>query len=54
MSFLRPVHAGAGDLVATGRTLRRGRRAAFAEGEVRDADGRLVATASATLLVFPR
>jgi acyl-coenzyme A thioesterase PaaI-like protein len=30
-----------------------GRRAAFADGEVRDADGRLIATASSTCLVFP-
>ncbi|MBA3524677.1 MAG: PaaI family thioesterase [Geodermatophilaceae bacterium] len=54
VSYLRPVHTGAGDLIANERTLRRGRRAAFAEGEVRDAEGRLVATASSTLLVFPR
>jgi acyl-coenzyme A thioesterase PaaI-like protein len=30
-----------------------GRRVAFAEGEVRDAAGRVVATASSSLLVFP-
>lgn len=54
VSYLRPVHAGAGDLLANGRTLRRGRRAAFAEGEIRDTEGRLVATASSTLLVFPQ
>jgi acyl-coenzyme A thioesterase PaaI-like protein len=29
-----------------------GTRAAFAEGEVRDRDGRLIATATSTLLVF--
>ena len=52
VSYLRPVRAGDGELIATGRVTRRGRRAGFAEGEVRDAQGRLVATASSTCLVF--
>jgi acylpyruvate hydrolase len=34
-----------GELVATGRVMRRGAKVAFAEGEVRGADGRLIATA---------
>lgn len=53
VSYLRPVRAGEGDLVATGRVTKPGRRAAFSEGEVRDEAGRLVATASGTCLVFP-
>lgn len=53
VSYLRAVRAGEGDLRATGRVTKPGRRAAFAEGEVRDAQGRLVATASSTCLVFP-
>ncbi len=53
VNFLRPVRAGEGELTATGRVTKPGRRAAFAEGEVRDAAGRLVATASSTCLVFP-
>jgi fumarylpyruvate hydrolase len=40
--------AGAGRLFATGRLLRRGRHVAFAGGEVRDAAGKLIATASGT------
>ena len=53
VSYLRPVRLGEGDLVAVGRVTKPGRRAAFADGEVRDGQGRLVATASSTLLVFP-
>lgn len=52
-SFLRPVSAGSGPLTCTGRVIKPGRRVAFAEGEVVDADGRTVATASGSVLVFP-
>jgi uncharacterized protein (TIGR00369 family) len=53
VSYLRPVRAGEGDLLARGWVTRRGRRASFAEGEVTDQQGRTVATASSTCLVFP-
>ncbi len=53
VSYLRPVRHGEGELRAVGRVTKPGRRAAFAEGEVRDAQDRLVATASSTCLVFP-
>lgn len=53
VSYLRAVRLGEGDLTATGRVTKPGRRAAFAEGEVRDQQGRLVATGSSTCLVFP-
>jgi uncharacterized protein (TIGR00369 family) len=53
VSYLRPVRHGEGELTATGRVTKPGRRAAFVEGEVRDERGRLVATASSTCLVFP-
>jgi uncharacterized protein (TIGR00369 family) len=49
---LRPVRHGDGKLTATGRVTKPGRRAAFADGEVRDEDGRLIATASSTCLSF--
>lgn len=52
VSYLRPVRAGEGELTAVGRVTRRGRRVSFAEGEVRDAQRQLVATASSTCLVF--
>ncbi|WP_285725463.1 PaaI family thioesterase [Psychromicrobium xiongbiense] len=54
VSYLRPVLATTGELTAIGRVTKPGSRAAFAEGEVRDAAGKLVATASSTLLVFPQ
>ncbi|BDZ48450.1 aromatic compound degradation protein PaaI [Frondihabitans sucicola] len=52
VNYLRPLSADSGELTAIGRVTKPGRRAAFAEGEVRDAAGRLIATASSTLLVF--
>jgi uncharacterized protein (TIGR00369 family) len=53
VSYLRSVHAASGPLTAVGTVVKPGRRVAFAEGEVRDAAGRTVATASSSLLVFP-
>lgn len=53
MSYLRPVTRDSGELVTVGTVTKPGRRAAFAEGTVHDGAGRLVATASSTLLVFP-
>ena len=53
VSYLRPVRADSGELTARGWVTRRGRRASFAEGEVRTPDGKVVATASSTCLVFP-
>ena len=53
VSYLRPVTADSGELTARGWVARAGRRAAFGEGDVRTADGKVVATASSTCLVFP-
>ena len=53
VNYLRAVHAASGPLTAIGRVVKPGRRVAFAEGEVLDAAGRTVATASSSLLVFP-
>ena len=53
VNYLRAVHATSGPLTAVGRVVKPGRRVAFAEGEVLDAAGRTVATASSSLLVFP-
>ena len=53
VNYLRAVHASSGPLTAIGRVVKPGRRVAFAEGEVIDAQGRTVATASSSLLVFP-
>jgi uncharacterized protein (TIGR00369 family) len=53
VNYLRAVHATSGPLRAEGRVVKPGSRVAFAEGEVTDAAGRTVATASGSLLVFP-
>jgi len=52
VSFLRAVHAHSGLLTVHGWVPRPGRRAAFAEADVRTPDGKLVATASSTCLVM--
>ena len=51
VSYLRPVQAG-DELTAHGWVTKPGRRVAFAEGDVRDAEGRIVATGSSTLLIM--
>jgi uncharacterized protein (TIGR00369 family) len=53
VNYLRPVLATSGTLTAVGIVTKPGRRAAFADCTVTDSEGRLVATASSTLLVFP-
>lgn len=52
VSYLRPVRAGTGPVTATGRVTKEGRRVAFADGEVRDAEGRVLATAQSSFLVL--
>lgn len=52
VSYLRAIYGDSGELRAVGRVTKPGKRAAFAEGEVRDAEDRLVATATSTCLVF--
>jgi len=53
VSYLRPVHAYTGRLTAVGVVTKPGSRVAFADATVHDSTGKLVATASSTLLVFP-
>jgi uncharacterized protein (TIGR00369 family) len=52
VNYLRATTADSGHLTATGTVRRVGRRIGFAEAELVDAQGRLVATASSTLLIF--
>jgi uncharacterized protein (TIGR00369 family) len=52
ISYLRPVHAHSGEIVAHGWVTKPGRRVAFAEGDVRDGDGRLLASGSSSLLII--
>jgi uncharacterized protein (TIGR00369 family) len=53
VSYLRPVLVSSGRLTAVGIVTKPGRRAAFVDATVTDSSGKLVATASSTLLVFP-
>lgn len=53
VNFLRPVTAHNGPLTSTWRVTKLGRRVAFAEAEVADNNGKTVATASGSLLIFP-
>jgi uncharacterized protein (TIGR00369 family) len=52
VSFLRPLRAGAGELVVSGQALRVGGRVAFAEAHARDSEGELVGHATSSLAVF--
>lgn len=52
INYLRGVHAHSGELRARGWVTKPGRRVAFADGDVRDAEGKLVATATGSCLVL--
>lgn len=54
VAYHRAMTAATGPVRAEGRVVQLGRRAAFAEGTLKDARGRLYATATSTLLVFDR
>ncbi|WP_411700664.1 PaaI family thioesterase [Conyzicola sp.] len=53
VSYLRAVSTTTGPLTVVGTVTKPGSRVAFAEAIVLDGQGRTVATASSTLLVFP-
>lgn len=53
VSYLRSVRADSGPLTCVGTVSKAGNRVAFADGTVTDANGKLVATATGSLLVFP-
>jgi uncharacterized protein (TIGR00369 family) len=52
-SFLRPAMADGGALRGVGQVVKWGRTIAFTEGEIRDAEGRLLAKASGTAMPTP-
>ncbi len=54
VSYLKPILGDTGPLRAEGRVVSMGRRAAFAEGKLVDANGKVYATATSTLLVWER
>ncbi len=51
VSFLRAIHGDTGPIRAVGRVVKEGSRIAFAEGEIRDSAGKLLATASGTCVI---
>jgi uncharacterized protein (TIGR00369 family) len=53
VNFLRAITSDTGKLRAHGWVTKPGKRAAFAEADLRDAEGRVYATASSTCLVYP-
>lgn len=53
-AFHKPVTAATGRVRAEGRVISIGRRVAFAEARLVDADGKLLASATSTLLVMER
>lgn len=52
VKFLRAPTVATGRLVCTGRVVSRGRTVATAESEIRDARGKLYATATTTCMIF--
>jgi uncharacterized protein (TIGR00369 family) len=54
VAYHRPMTANTGLVRAEGRVLSMGRRAAFTEASITDAQGKLYASATSTLLVFER
>ena len=52
VSYLRPILATTGRLRAVGRVVKGGQRVIFAEGELTDAAGTVLATATSSLLVL--
>lgn len=53
VSLIRAISADTGLMRAHGWIVRPGRKAAFSEADLRDADGKVYATASSTCAVFP-
>ncbi|WP_243399949.1 PaaI family thioesterase [Arthrobacter glacialis] len=54
VSFLRPITAETGTVTAHGWVTRRGKSASFAEADIRDSEGRVLATASSTCLIIQK
>jgi uncharacterized protein (TIGR00369 family) len=52
ISYLRPLTEALGEVVVEGRVINLGRKAAFAEGKILDAAGKVYATGSTTCAVW--
>ena len=53
VKFLRPVTVDSGLLTCEGTVIQRGRRTALAQAQLTDGDGRLVAHATSSCMIFP-
>lgn len=53
VNFLRPIHLHTGEILARGRVTKPGKRVAFAEADLCDANGTILATATSSCLVIP-
>lgn len=51
VNFLRPIHADSGPMYARGWVTKAGRRVAFAEADLRDEAGNVLATATSSCLI---
>ncbi|MFI8632886.1 PaaI family thioesterase [Microbacterium sp. NPDC077663] len=52
VAFLRPITADTGTVTAHGWVTKRGRSASFAEADIRDGEGSVLATATSTCLIL--
>ena len=54
ITFMRPVVPASGTITAVGTVLRSGRRAGYAEGKITDENGKLLAHATTSCMIFER
>jgi uncharacterized protein (TIGR00369 family) len=54
INYLRPINAGTGEVVATGGVIQGGRKVAYCEARLADAQGRLLAHGTGSCLILPR
>jgi uncharacterized protein (TIGR00369 family) len=54
INYLRPITVETGALEAVGRVLQAGRRLAYCEADLTDANGKLLAHGTGSCLIFPR
>ena len=54
ITFMRPVVPDSGTITAVGTVLRSGRRAGYAEGKITDENGKLLAHATTSCMIFER
>ncbi|MET7610906.1 PaaI family thioesterase [Streptomyces seoulensis] len=52
VNFLRPIHADTGEILARGRVTKAGKRVCFAESDLRDSAGNVLATATSSCLII--